>query len=372
MASAGGRKNPAVIDRLLAEPQGFDFFQAVRLLEAAARQRGDSAGLSFEIGRNGPPHAETIRFRSLVALAFPGSEVVQLTPPPALDVPSAMARPVEMTTSFFGLIGPNGVLPTHYTRLLIERLRSRDPSLRDWLDMFHHRALSLYFRAWEKHRFFLEYERLRNANSPRDDRVTTCLYAFTGLGQRTLRDRLAVDDEAVLYYSGLFARYPRPAVALEWILKDYFEVPLEIEQFVGQWLTLAIEDRSMLPGGNEPDGRNCRLGMDAIAGDRVWDVQSRFRVRIGPVGYETFQAFFPTGSALLGLVQFTRLNVGPDVDFEVQVVLKGDETPWCHLGEAGQGAYLGWNTWVRNDPFVEDVDDAVFDCRAVEHEFGVA
>jgi type VI secretion system protein ImpH len=58
--------------------------------------------------------------------------------------------------------------------------------------------------------------------------------------------------------------------------------------------------------------------------------------------------------------QLTRLYAGPHYDFDVQPVLLADEVPWCQLDGAGAGPRLGWNTWLRNEPFAHDVDDAVF------------
>jgi type VI secretion system protein ImpH len=169
------------------------------------------------------------------------------------------------------------------------------------------------------------------------------------------------DDEAFLYYGGFFAHYPRNALSLEGMLADYFEQSVRVLQFQGQWLYLSRDDQSALPNAEMPEGLNCQLGRNVIVGERVWDVEGKFRVQLGPLGFDDFRRFMPNGDALLPLSQMIRAYGGPQFDFDVQPVLKAAEAPWCQLGGDGAApARLGWNTWVRCKEFVNDVDDAVF------------
>ena len=141
---------PSPKDKLATEFFEFDFFQAVRVLEKLAPKRAP-------VGLDGAPGEEVARFRAHLSMAFPPSQIV------ALD-PAGEERPNPLlTVTFLGLYGPSGVLPTHYTQLLMDIQRDvRGPerrSLRDWLDLFNHRFISLFYRAWEKYRFHLQYER---------------------------------------------------------------------------------------------------------------------------------------------------------------------------------------------------------------------
>jgi type VI secretion system protein ImpH len=107
-------------------------------------------------------------------------------------------------------------------------------------------------------------------------------------------------------------------------------------------------------------GLNCRLGRDVVVGERVWGVENKFRLRVGPLAYDDFCRMLPTGDVLLAMCQMVRLYSGPEYDFDVQPVLLAAEVPWCQLDGAGAGPRLGWNTWLRNEPFQHDVEDAVF------------
>jgi type VI secretion system protein ImpH len=362
MAGADGREGPPLSELLLRESHRFAFFQAVRLLERLARERAE-AGENWPfapVGHDEAPDREVVRFRALPSQSFPTAPVVQLKAPAWRDPPSGGPRtPVEMIVAFLGLTGPQGVLPPHYTALLLRRIRDKDFALRDFLDLFNHRVISLFYRAWEKYRLPFAYERSRQAGQPADP-CTQSLYCLVGLGTGGLRGRLDVADETFLYYAGHFAHSPRSAVALEGILADYFEVPVRIEQAKGQWLTLTEEDRTRLPGWGHPAPNN-QLGQGFILGERVWDAPSKFRVRVGPVSRSRFRRFLPDGDTLRALCQLVRSYVGPDLDFDVQVVLEPAEVPAWQLGGGdAEGSRLGWSLWARNRDFERPVDDAVF------------
>jgi type VI secretion system protein ImpH len=358
MAPARGRNRVALIDELHSRAYRFEFFQAVRLL-----QRGGATTQPplQPVGEDAHPQQEAVRFCGLPSHAFPAGEIDKLRAPSADDI-DAPRPPPEMVTTFFGLTGPSGALPRHYTTLLIERVRAKDFALRDFLDLFHHRLTSLFYRAWEKYRFPVTYERVASRKgTAHEDCFTQALYSLLGLGTRGLRGRMDFDDEALLFYAGHFAHFPRCALSLECLLVDYFELPIQLRQFHGQWLYLQTDDQSSLPSAECPQGQNTRLGENVVVGERVWDVEGKLRVRVGPVGYAEFQRFFPTGEALFPLCQMVRAYVGPQFDFDVQLLLKGPEAPWCQLGGDGiDPSRLGWNTWVRCEEFVHDVSDAVF------------
>jgi type VI secretion system protein ImpH len=362
--------------RLFAEGFAFDFFQAVRLLERLAPER-------CPVGRAGPPAAEAVRFRAHLSLSFPPSPIYEIEP-------AAAALPVPaMTVAFMGLTGPSGVLPQHYTELLLRLQRdAKGPekhALRAWLDLFNHRLISLFYRAWEKYRFFIPYERGEYAGREPEP-FTRALFSLVGLGLPPLRNRLRVavrqetaegrreqvlariDDLVLLHYSGFFAHRPRCAVSLEAMLADYFGLAVQVRQLQGQWLLLDADSQTRLGAV----GGNCELGVNAVAGDRVWDVQSKFRVRLGPLGYARFREFLPDRSpsparkSFFLLTHLVRLYVGPELDFDVQLVLAAAEVPECRLtADEADGPRLGWNTWIRTRAMSRDPDDAVFEGEEV-------
>jgi type VI secretion system protein ImpH len=341
-------------EQLFREPYRFDFFQAVRLLERMAREAGQRA--PQPVGYDYPPDQEAVRFRAHNSLSFPAAPIQQLK---WTGEEGQKTRPPEMTVNFMGLTGPSGVLPFHYTRLLIQRLRLKDQALRDFFDLFNHRTISLFYRAWEKYRIPILVERSQRQSA--EDVISHCLYCLVGFGTGAQRGRHSFADSVFLYYGGHFSHFPRNAAALEAILQDYFEFPLNVQQMQGQWLFLDEEDQTRLSGGLPASG-HLELGVDVLVGSRVWDVQSKFRLRAGPVSRTLYHRLLPDGDMLRPLAELTRAYVGTDLDFEIQLVLKGIDVPRCQLVSTTQidSARLGWNTWLVSRPIEREVDDAVF------------
>jgi type VI secretion system protein ImpH len=370
-----------VEERLFEEGYAFDFFQAVRLLERLEPARR-------LVGQEGPPRDEVVRFSAHLSLAYPSSRgIYEIEKASPQLLPSGQRGPARMVVTFMGLTGPKGILPQHYTELLMRLEReAKGPekrALRAWLDLFNHRLISLFYRAWEKYRFYIPYER-GQAFQAEPDLFTECLFNLVGLPTAGLRNRLRVhtwedvegerrqkvlariDDLALLHYSGFLAHRPRCALSLEAMLCDFFELAVEVQQFRSQWLRLEPANQSRL----EENGNTC-LGLNVVAGERVQDAQSRFRLRVGPMNYARFTEFLPSRAptasrkAFFLLVHLTRLYVGPELDFEVQLVLKKEDVPECRLGLGAEGPQLGWNTWVRSRDFPRDADDPVFEAEEV-------
>jgi type VI secretion system protein ImpH len=345
MATQSRGTDPAVEDLLFEAGYRFDFFQAVRVLERLYPHRQP-------VGGDASPADEVVRFCARLSLSFPPSAIHEIRR--AEDG----AAPAQMTVAFMGLTGPLGVLPRHYTELLLERMRHKDRTLRDFLDLFNHRLVSLFYRAWEKYRFPMAYERAV-AQQQEDDRFTRYLFALIGLGTRGLRGRLEVEDKALLFYAGLLAQQPRSASALAGLLQDYFGVPVAVTQYIGQWLPLAEANRSRLG----PEEANNALGVSTVAGDRVWDQQARFRLCLGPLTLAEFRQFLPSGRAFWPLVELGRFFAGLACDFEVQLILTAADIPWCRLGGTGEDApRLGWSAWLKTRECTRHAADAIFAC----------
>jgi type VI secretion system protein ImpH len=368
MVTASGRESAALSERFQGETHRFDFFQAVRLLERLAREGGLPAPRAGAqpVGLDHAPEQECVRFRALPSLSFPTAAAsrVRLTD----EAPTP-----EVAVAFLGLTGPSGVLPAHYTALLMRRVRAKDTSLRDLLDLFNHRLVSLFYRAWEKYRLPFAYERSwRGRETTPQQEITPqqeALYSLVGQGTAGQRGRQEIPDEAFLFYGGHFAHQPRSAAALELMLADYFGLPVQVLELQGQWLCLERDDQAQLPSPRQPRGLNNRLGLDLVVGERVWGVQSKFRLRVGPLTYRQFVSFLPrVGKRLRPFSQMARSYVGPELVFDVQLVLLAAEVPRLRLGADGEDRpYLGWNTWINGGPATGELDDAVF---AEEHGQG--
>ncbi len=326
-------------EHLFENPFEYNFFQAVTLLH---RMLDDRPG----VGRIAKPNEEPVRFKARQSLEFPPSSIHSL---------SDESDPPRMVIAFLGLTGVQGTLPHHYTEHILGRAMAKDFAMAEFLDLFNHRMASLFYRAWEKHHFPVLHE-LAAATGQIDD-FTQYLFDWIGLGTANLRGRMAVQDRALLRYAGLLGQTPPSAVSLAGMLRDHFQVPVDVEQFQGSWYALGADDQCDLAG----EGMNNQLGEGAIAGDAVWDPQARFRVRVGPMPLGRFLAFLPDGKPVRELEDIVRFYVGQILQFDLQLILKSDEVPSCVLGDEGPaGPRLGWCTWLKTEEFTQDAGDAVF------------
>ncbi len=324
-------------EELRAHPGRFDFFQAVRLLHRLFPERE-------LVGEFGPPRREAMRFAVNNQLSFPPCQIHGLN--------WSEEQPSRISVNFMGLTGPMGVLPYAYTELIRERNRAKDSTLADFFDLFNHRMISLFYRAWEKYRFFVAYER------DQQDRFSRCLMSFVGLGTAGLQNRQAVRDDAFLFYSGLLSLQPRSTAALEQILADYFGVPVEVEQFVGVWRALDPANQCRMEASV---AYSDQLGLGAVAGAEIWDQQSRARIRLGPLTAAQYLSFLPNGDAWEPLRAITTFFSGGEIEFEVQLILERQEVPRCELGMAGGAPpMLGWFSWIKSGAtFGRDPEDTI-------------
>jgi type VI secretion system protein ImpH len=342
MAGPIGTEDPAVRleevrEALFREPYSFDFFQAVRLLAQMQPHRAP-------VGRYAQPQDEIVRFGANPTLNFPASSIQSLEERPG-------ACP-HMEINFMGVVGPMGALPNYITELVRSRQRARDTAMLDFFNIFNHRLTSFFYQAWEKSHFTVAYERGRN------DPVTNSLYALVGFGTPGLRGRQPVEDESFIYYSGIFGMIPKSALGLESVLADYFDIPVEIEPFIGTWRSLDQPDQCVF--GTEP-AESTMLGFGAVVGDEVWDRQSRLRIKLGPLSAERYGEFLPTGSAWPALRAITKTFCGNDLEFEVQLILRREDVPAFELrNPTDNGLRLGWHTWMKSgSQFGRDPGDTI-------------
>lgn len=365
----------AVIKRLQDEPWRFGFFAAVLWLE---RMEFQQRGRAAFVGTSPTPERDLLRFRSRQQLSFAASDLVSVESRNNPDRPEKWALSVNM----MGLTGPNGVLPSHYSRLVAEQQRqaeraegsperSRESALPDFFDLFNHRQISLFYRAWKKYRLEALYTRqLDSHEQSTEDPVTTVLFALIGFAtgrhdrSQALRHRSDFDDDAPLYYSGAFSRWPRSPVTLKNIVAELFDLPTEVIEFQPQWSDLRPEDQYRMTPPSQSLGKEAALGRDIMIGSRICLHDTRFRVRLGPLTRDQFDRLLPEGDRFRPVTQFIRLYAGVQWDFDVQLVLKAEEVPPTRLGGKGiAGSQLSRNSWSLNRTPEKDQDNVVLICK---------
>ena len=343
------RKNTAVIEQLLQSPELVPFFQAVRLLERGAifhnRSRTGPPMNERSVGRFTPPNTEVLRFSAHLSLGFPGSEIIRIQREHA-----GQASRWHMPIGFMGLTGSTGVLPFHYTEILFQRLKMRDESLKSFLDLFNHRIIALFFQSGVKYRLPLAYERQKLIQQRRErlDSHTHAILSLLGLGTDHLLDQLTIHHESLVYFAGLLSQRTRPANGLRQLLAYYFDVPVEVQEFVGEWHELIDDVRSRLPYPGNPKGQNACLGRSAILGGKGWFAQGKIRVLIGPLNAEQFKRFAPGTTTLRRLNEVVKLYSGSELETEYVLRVARQHIPRRIQLCQNTPPTVGWDTWLAS------------------------
>lgn len=320
MADSAGRADHPLKTALQKEGFRFSFFQAVRLLQQVRPE-------APRIGFQGPPAQESVRLRPSLNLGFATSDVASIKEVPG---PNGTSR-YEITTNFLSLYGSVSPLPIYYTEDL---LAQEDDSLqREFLDLFHHRLLSFFYRAWEKYRFAIQF------SGGTDDYYSRRLLALLGIDPETRSPDSPVPAFRYLGLAGLLTQIPHSAESLRALLGDYFgDIPVRVESCVGRNIPIPADQLNRL--GLE----NCSLGKNLSLGERVYDRACTFRVALGPLELEDFLSFLPPGKGTAQLHELVDHFNGDGLDYEVEISIRREAIPPLQL--SGRTALLGWSTWL--------------------------
>ncbi|MEX3981061.1 type VI secretion system baseplate subunit TssG [Paraburkholderia sp. EG287A] len=307
-----------LFERFSAEANRFDFFQAVRLVECAHR------GLP-RVGSSLRPRDDAVRF---------GQEAELIFFPTALrHFASTQDTAPKLAVNFFGLLGPNGPMPTHLTEYVRHRARNAgDPTFARFLDVFHHRMASLFYRAWATAQPVVSLDR------DDDDRFSAYVGTVFGLNEGALRHRDTVPDFAKLHFAGLLAGPTRHAAGLRIVLSRFFGLPVAVVQNVGHWMKLPEAALTRVGLRDE----SARIGVGTMLGARVFDRQHKFRVVLGPLSLDDYERFLPGGASLARLADWVRLYVRDPLEWDVNLQLRRAQVPRLALGRKQRLGYTAW------------------------------
>ena len=319
------------------EPFRVRFFQAVRMMQRLQPNRKP-------VGYFVSPAGEAIRFASLPTLNFPPNQID--------SVRRTADGQYQMTVQFMGICSAVSVLPHPYTEHLLSLMRDKNMAMVEFLDIFNHRLISFFYRGWEKYRFFIGCER------GSEDSVAPRLFDLLGLGEKGLLDSLELHETALMHYIGLLGRQARSADALQRLLESYFEVPVAIDQFIGTWRQLPMENRTRFTGLGGPSEQ---LGVGVVAGEEVLDMHGRVRISLGPMRFHKYLQFLSGQKASRELASWFRFFSNGNCEAEVKLVLDCRDAPNCELGSSGQmQPQLGYVSWLKTRPLARNPADATY------------
>jgi len=319
--------------KLQKEPYKFGFFHALRLIECAHSDKP-------LIGQSKRPVDDPVRFTQEVTLAFEPSTISQY-------IPAKAGKAAKLSEYFFGLFGANGPMPLHITEYVKSRMHNNhDYTLAGFADIFHHRMISFFYRARAN------TEPTFNFDRPLNDRFSTYTGSLLGIGDGTLLQRDTMPDLAKLHYAGYLSHHAKNADGLKAIIADYFKLPVDLKQFVGEWLDIQETDVSRLGSS----ANNCTLGLSTVLGSKVWGCQNKFRLQFGPLTMQQYESLLPSGKRMETLIAIVQNYIGHELQWDVNLILKSEEIKGVQLGG---NVRLGWSSWLGLRTSLKDADPLV-------------
>jgi type VI secretion system protein ImpH len=317
------RTTAAVVgDAFEQDARRFSFFQVVDLIE---KQHPGCA----RVGYRGPCAKEPLRFVGNISLGFPSSDIESIE---RIEGNDGQVR-YRMMVNFLGLYGQSSPLPTWYTEDLVHE-EIDEHAVKDFLDLFQHRAVSLLQRCWTKYRYYREYR--QDGSDP----ISQWLFALMGALHPSSRGSTALNWQRLLAYAGMISMRNHSAPMIQGILSHYFpNTPICIEQFVED-VSLIAEDQLARLGV-----ANCLLGEDLTIGEWVPDCGNRIKVRMGPLGFARFRRFLPDGDDHAAAKDLVNILLIDRLHCDFELILRSDQIPPLRLDEDSP-CRLGWSTWL--------------------------
>jgi type VI secretion system protein ImpH len=355
MPATQRRTDKSVIQRLLDEPQRFEFFQAVRTAVAWLGEHGIAPDKAL---------AEYLRFQNSLSLAFPASQIEALravADGPIVDhaglsqaLQEQRGLQIRITPSFMGFLGAHGALPSHYTERINDwQAAEHDEAPRAFLDMLSNRMVALFYEAWRKHRVEQRTD---------EDGFLPLLLALVGFQRGAqLNNADGVCDEAIALYAGLLQQRPVSSLILGRLLSGYLGVPIRIEEAIGHWNPMAPHEQSCLGVAN------ATLGENSMLGENSWRPDLRARLVLGPLDKCEFERFLPNAGGALALKRMLSLFAEQTVTYEIALILRAEEVqPVCLVGGTEPGARLGLDSFMLSGPVGGDRTDMRYDIRPMQ------
>ncbi len=324
-------------EQLQKAPYKFSFYQALRLLECQNRDKP-------RIGYSSKPADDPVRLGQDPSLLFAPASLASFK----VD----KARADKLNVYFFGVFGPNGPLPLHLTEYARSRIRhAKDDSFAGFVDIFHHRLLSFFYRAWADKEPVVQLDREDH------DRFSFYIGSLAGLAEYSQRQRDTISDHFKFRFAANFGGHTRHAHGLKAVLEDYLQLPVNIQELVGEWLDIP-EDSYCYLDADESTGQ---LGVSAVIGARSWQCQHKFRILIGPLTLKQYEMILPTAENLVNIRDLVRNYVGFEFSWDINLLLKAEETPVVQLGQYGR---LGWTSWLQAGTRETPVNDLYLNVEA--------
>lgn len=310
------------------------FFELLRRIETPGRR----------IGRGGGPEREPVRLGQRARLSLATRDVAGVHR-------GEGDGPTRIDVEVLGLFGPEGPMPLHLTRWMLERLSERwfahgvdressDTTFLDFANMLQHRLLALYWRAWADPRPEVQIE-LGAAG-----RIAALIDTLAGTGLPGM-GRAGAEDLALMRRHGTgLAPVTHGPERLTRLLADLLDAPVRLTEFVGHWLAIPAPLQTRI------GGHHARLGLGAVVGARSFQRQTRAEIVVGPLSFAAYVRLIDDRDLRARLSHAVIFAMGREIDFDLRPVLAWREVPGASLG----AARLGRTAWLPGGTAADAAD----------------
>ena len=305
----------ALFTALKAKPEAYRLFDSLRLIE----RRQVSAE---RLGRSLRPAQDPVKIGQEVSLAFAHADIA--------DFSYQGQRPSLINTAY-GIFGPNGPQPLVISEYAFDRKHNyNDAAFHRFADIFHHRCISLLYRAWANTQAVIEVDNTQsNRFTDYISALAACLPVAADQGQRTPQNHR-------LFHAGLFKQETRSFDGLSQLIASVFQVPVSVTPLTGGWLALDSQHQLHL-------GPGVQLGVNRYLGARAYACQHRFTLNIGVIHYRQFLHLLPHTDSYQQLLNLVSEYAGIEFEWDLNVTIDSSTLPRWQLGRDGG---LGWNLWL--------------------------
>lgn len=307
MESEQSIESSPLMQNLEKELPKINFFRFCQLLEQLYAQEPI-------LGRNESPADDPIRFAPSVDMSFPASELKYIEKLPYFN------RPATVRTRFLGLYGVDGALPPALTDKIMRREENYH-AMTDFLDMFNHRIITLFYRIW------LKYHYPASFLSGGRDEVSQCLFGLIGLGIKGASEQIDTPLSRFFALLGLMSQKTRTVEGIVGLIRIMVnDAKVNVQEFYPVWQN--IDNRAQLGGSGQQ-----RIGLngDGPLGSRFKECNQTILIAITPQYESQINELLPDGQLFQDIMALLRVYLGFKVDAKIMLNIKRSFLPSCQL-----------------------------------------
>lgn len=264
-------RSDCILEQLKFSPEKFSFTKAVDFVVRY---------LNFDVGDMSGCNIQNINIKSRCNFQSKFSDIY--------EIEGLFENNVEIITNMQGIVGIEGTLPDCYAEEYILDNRNMKDSIFEFFDIFNHRMLSMRYIFEKKQVVRCLSVRVKNSVI---GKIISSLSGFDFQDDSQFLENSLIPDQFKISSQWALWRNTRSSYILKIILSNFFDVKVDIEQFVGGFTEEISRDECSLLGRQYNS-----LGIDFLLGRKVWDDSMGIKINIGPLNFDQYISFLPKRS----------------------------------------------------------------------------